>query len=419
MGLLVLLGAVAGAALLGRTDKMTREMTDNILPARVAAADLQAALRDQETGLRGYLISADRQFLAPYYDGEHDELASAGEVRRRIGSHPDLIADLDAIEKASASWRATYADPLIASVAPNAPNVVTSATAERGKAEFDHIRDLFTVQNDDLATARAHAANELQRVDDWRDRLLIAMVVVFCATATFLGLLTRYAVTLPLQSLAAACRRITQGHFGEAITPPRRPTRHSTYGAGRGRHAAADGGRARGVAVGADAAGRAGGRIAPLQRRTRAVRLRRVARSAGALTQGRLVLSAAREAIRRQARRARCRIHRFRGGRRQAYAGAHQRSTQLLPGRPGGRHHAEADLETALDDALANLATAIEESDADDRAPGAAASAGRRGPHPADDVVAEPDWQRGEVPAPRSSAPNRHRMSTSAPASGY
>ncbi|BBZ37795.1 sensor histidine kinase [Mycobacterium conspicuum] len=224
MGLLVLLGAVAGAALLSRTDEMTREMTDTILPARVAAADLQAALRDQETGLRGYVISADRQFLAPYYDGEHDELAAAAEVRRRIGSHPDLIADLDAIEKASAAWRATYADPLIASVAPNTPSLVTSATAERGKAEFDHIRGLFTVQNDDLARARAHAADEIRRVDDWRDRVLVAMVVVFCATATFLGLLTRYAVTLPLQSLAAACRRITQGHFDEAITPPRRPT---------------------------------------------------------------------------------------------------------------------------------------------------------------------------------------------------
>ncbi len=179
MGLLVLAGAVAGAGLLARTDEMTREMTDNIQPARVAAAELQAALRDQETGLRGYLISADRQFLAPYYDGQHDELAAAHEVRQRTGSHPHLIADLDAIEKAAASWRANYAAPLIASVAPNTPNLVSSATAERGKAEFDHIRDLFNVENANLAAARTHAADELHRVEAWRDRVLIAMVVVF------------------------------------------------------------------------------------------------------------------------------------------------------------------------------------------------------------------------------------------------
>ncbi len=49
------------------------------------------------------------------------------------------------------------------------------------------------------------------------------MVVAFCATATLLGLLTRFAVTLPLRALAAACRQITAGDFGEAIAPPRRP----------------------------------------------------------------------------------------------------------------------------------------------------------------------------------------------------
>jgi light-regulated signal transduction histidine kinase (bacteriophytochrome) len=50
------------------------------------------------------------------------------------------------------------------------------------------------------------------------------MVAVFCATATLLGILTRRAVTLPLTSLAAACRRITEGNFGEAIASGGRKT---------------------------------------------------------------------------------------------------------------------------------------------------------------------------------------------------
>ena len=223
MGLLVLAGAAAGAALLNRTDAVTRGMTEEIQPARVAAAQLQAALRDQETGVRGYLISADRQFLSPYYQGQYAELMAAEEIRQRLGGRATLIGDLDAIEKAAAAWRTNYAEPLIASVTPRVPSVVNSDTAERGKAEFDHLRALFDVQDAHLAAARTDAADELERVDNWRDRVLIAMVVAFCATATLLGLLTRYAVTLPLKALAAACRRITEGNFGEAITPPRRP----------------------------------------------------------------------------------------------------------------------------------------------------------------------------------------------------
>ncbi len=53
MGVLVLVGALAGAALLNRSDDVARSLSEEIQPARVAAFQLQAALRDQETGVRG------------------------------------------------------------------------------------------------------------------------------------------------------------------------------------------------------------------------------------------------------------------------------------------------------------------------------------------------------------------------------
>ena len=53
----------------------------------------------------------------------------------------------------------------------------------------------------------------------WRDGLAVAMVVAFVALATVLALLVRGAVTRPLAALAAACRRITEGNFGERIIP--------------------------------------------------------------------------------------------------------------------------------------------------------------------------------------------------------
>ena len=64
-----------------------------------------------------------------------------------------------------------------------------------------------------------------------------------------------------------------------------------------------------------------------------------------------------------------------------------------------GTTHTEVDLDTTLDAALANLATAIEESDAEIVRPEQPLPRISRRPHAADDVVAEPDWQCGEVPA--------------------
>ncbi|WP_082978619.1 CHASE3 domain-containing protein [Mycobacterium sp. 1081908.1] len=223
MGVMVLAGAVVGGLLLHRTDDMSRGLTDDIQPARVAAFQLQSALRDQETGVRGYLITADRQFLTPYYDGQHAEREAAEDIRRRLGQRADLVGDLDAIEKAAANWRANYAEPAIASVAPDSRNVTNRPAAERGKAEFDHLRALFDRQNASLAAATASAAADLQGIDAWRDRVLGAMVLVFFATAAALGLLMRDAVTVPLAALAAACRRITLGSFGETIAAPKRP----------------------------------------------------------------------------------------------------------------------------------------------------------------------------------------------------
>ncbi len=80
--------------------------------------------------------------------------AAAEDIRELVGHRSDLVDDLDAIEQAAAFWRTTYAEPLIASVTPGTPGVVDTATAERGKAEFDRLRALFDVQNAQLAEAR-------------------------------------------------------------------------------------------------------------------------------------------------------------------------------------------------------------------------------------------------------------------------
>jgi signal transduction histidine kinase len=219
MGAVVLVGAVAGALLMNRTDEVSSDLIDRIQPARSSAYQLQAALRDQETAVRGYAIAADRQFLEPYVDGKQAELTAAQNLRQRVGDRADLLADLDAIEKAAATWRATYAEPLIASVTPGAPNLVDSATTERGKTEFDSIRRLFDTQNQNLLAARAAGIDRLDHIRGWRDTVLGVMIAAFFVAAILLGVLVRRAITRPLAALAAACRHITEGNYNDTITP--------------------------------------------------------------------------------------------------------------------------------------------------------------------------------------------------------
>jgi signal transduction histidine kinase len=219
MGVVVIAGLVAGGLLLNRTDQLARDLIDNIQPARVQAYVLQAALRDQETAVRGYVITADRQFLDPYYAGQDAEKQAAQNVRERVGSRGDLMSDLDAIEQGAQSWRTSYAAPIIANVSRGVPAADDRSLTDRGKSEFDDLRALFDRQNENLRTARTDGIGQLDRMRHWRDGLAIAMIVVFIGLAVVLALLVRSAVTRPLNALAAACRRITEGNFGEQIVP--------------------------------------------------------------------------------------------------------------------------------------------------------------------------------------------------------
>ncbi|MFY1621510.1 sensor histidine kinase, partial [Micromonospora sp. WMMD736] len=219
MGLAVLAGVIVGAILMNRTDEVSREVIEHIQPARIAAYQLQAALRDQETAVRGYAIAADREFLAPYFDGSRSERGFAADIREHIGHREVLVADLDAIEAAAENWRTSYAEPIIAGVIPGSPLPMDPATTDRGKALFDELRTLFAAQNEDLEQARSAGIEQMAQMRGWRDRVLAAMVVAVFVTAILLAVLLHSAVIRPLGNLAEACRRITEGNFNERIAP--------------------------------------------------------------------------------------------------------------------------------------------------------------------------------------------------------
>lgn len=217
MGVVVLAGALAGWTLMNRTDDLSRELIDDVQPARVASYRLQNALRDQETAVRGYAITADREFLEPYFEGQRAERDAVGSMRARLADRADLVAGLDSIETTAAQWRATFAEPLISSVQEGTPRAVDPAVVERGKVEFDAIRAQFEAQSATLTTARNEGVADLDAMRDWRDRVLLGVVAAFFVTAVLLAVLIRNAITRPLAGLAAACRRVTEGGFDERI----------------------------------------------------------------------------------------------------------------------------------------------------------------------------------------------------------
>lgn len=208
---------VVGGLVLARISDRTTELVDRIQPARSSSFQLQNALLDQETGVRGFALTGDPSFLQPYANGKRDEQRHLARVRDAMGSGDPYDRDLDRIAAASARWREEHAEPLIAVVRRDGPEGRASARTAGSKAAFDTLRRLYTTQQSHLDSARDHARDQLTDARATRDKALIALVACFVVCVIALSLLLHRVVGRPLNALAEASRRVRSGTFRRRI----------------------------------------------------------------------------------------------------------------------------------------------------------------------------------------------------------
>ncbi|MFH9364562.1 ATP-binding protein [Streptomyces anulatus] len=209
---------VIGGLVMARISDRTTELVDRIQPARSASFQLQNALLDQETGIRGFALTGDDTFLEPYEAGKAAEQERLAQVRRLVGSGSRYADDLDAIASAAERWRRSKAEPLIATVREQGQSkAATSAQLQRSKADFDQLRQAYGAQQGHLAEARDQARTDLGTARTTRDRVVVALVTVFVLTVAALSLLLHRVVGVPLNRLRAASDRVRSGAFGTRI----------------------------------------------------------------------------------------------------------------------------------------------------------------------------------------------------------
>lgn len=217
MTLLVITGAAAGAMTLGANSRVTDDLTDRLMPARSAAQELQSGLVNQETAVLGYALTGEASFLAPFRDGLQIQQRSEDRLRELLADRPDLLADLDALDRAAQAWRVGFADPLLAGPAPD------PAFYDRGTDLFDGVRAGFDQQNLHLTAAVDDARSQIDHMRSIRNVVYTALALVLVIAAGIFAVLVRFAVTEPLARLAASSRRVAQGEFAHRVDAGRGP----------------------------------------------------------------------------------------------------------------------------------------------------------------------------------------------------
>src|SRR5690349_11714392 len=225
--LILLLFSVAamvagGLALLGLHDNRER-VVGTIDPARLQVQRLDTALVDQETGVRGYALSGQKDFLAPYTTGMADERNAIGALQAVSKQLPPSAAtDLKSVATQAHLWRTHYAQPTINQVS-QAGKPVLSPDILAGKADFDALRAKIGVLQADIAGARAQGVAALNDSAAVLDGVFIAVAVGLAAIVVLLAVGLRATVIRPLHRLAAEARQVAEGDFAHEVSLSRGP----------------------------------------------------------------------------------------------------------------------------------------------------------------------------------------------------
>ncbi|WP_290057811.1 sensor histidine kinase [Amycolatopsis solani] len=192
-----------GIALNNLTDARNR-LLDVIGPQRLAALQLSTALLDQETGVRGYQLGRQPEFLEPYTDGVRAEAVAVTQLRQ-AGAAPgtELGDDLDAVVRAVTAWQAAAAP----TIAPGAPPV-TPAQVERGRELFTAVRTALDTQLGHLAAVRDTGRAELDAAARLLNAMLVAIAVLLVVLFAALSFGLRRIITRPILGLADEVRQV-------------------------------------------------------------------------------------------------------------------------------------------------------------------------------------------------------------------
>ena len=335
-GTLILLLTAAGSVAYARLLRDRSALVDRIEPAQQHLESLFTAYVNQETGVRGYVLTGDPSFLQPYDQGGKDAVDQSSVLRDTLRDDVQLNRDLEGVDRAAVAWRQQFAQPAIDATREGQRTFASEAELSTSKVLFDDVRGAVDEARDHLRAAVDRAKDRLSTSSDQLAAVLAAAVVVLLATGFLLWRALREWVVEPVAAVAADARAVTAGelvHQVRPVGPPEIEQLARDIEAMRRRIvddlAAVE---AANLAVES-----ANDDLSRSNAGARAVRLCRVARPPGAVAQGGELLPAHRAAVRRPARRARSAVHRLRGRRREAHADLDQRPARVLAGRTDDR----------------------------------------------------------------------------------
>ena len=182
--------------------------------AIAASANVERHVIDLETGLRGYLATGDRVFLAPWDAARRILPSEFAQLGRLVEHQPGQERERAALRGAVAAYESGYAVPLLRSPVIAGRPMRLAAVFRRGKALMDALRtrfEAFDTTETRLQGSAQRRAGTLART--FEAITISALVVLLLAMLAVVGYLARVVVA-PLRRAIDACVAVAAGSRG-------------------------------------------------------------------------------------------------------------------------------------------------------------------------------------------------------------
>ena len=196
-----------------------RTLLSQIDPASLQADRLLEAYLDEETGIRGYLLTRDTAFLQPFAEGLDEQRTASAQLASSLAGHPDLRAELARAQAAARQWATDFAVPTVLATRTGNTQYAESQLLGPGKGRFDAIRDRFRTLESSLSAARTADGAALSDATSRLVVVLVAGLVLVLLAGVLLARALRVWVTAPLARLGGSVREVADGDLDRRIEP--------------------------------------------------------------------------------------------------------------------------------------------------------------------------------------------------------
>jgi signal transduction histidine kinase len=225
IGVALVLAAIGIGLAIAASARLSHQrsfLLDRVGPSNRAALELENALVNEETGIRGYIITVESSFLAPYGTGLRSEktaLATLQAHQRSVGA--PVPSELAAVRAAAEAWHRRFVSRALSE--PRQTVRPGKNPDAGGKTLFDTLRQRLTDLQETLNSKDASARDNLSNAADQLEALLILAAVLVLGSVIAAGVVLRRTVTQPLSALGGEARRVAGGEFAAPLHSPAGP----------------------------------------------------------------------------------------------------------------------------------------------------------------------------------------------------